>query len=283
MDYWNHVSSKDDESIILSIPELLHKLVQRIDVVLKLQMSSCQEVFVKLSTRSPKDSKTVFRKAVNAFKLRESSSGGYEYFNTSENNARLVIFSEEMLKACAVRNGTEAVTILLDSMRVAEDLMYAFEEGKEEFRISLVIRSWDSRIRPQCEFRGFVWNRKLTCLGQYWHSLYLPEIQDSSVRDRIAQDCFDLFDKIKDSLPVPNAMLDLAWMGPGEVLLIEVNPLMEGLGSFKGSTGLFDFYADALVLTGEAPFEMRIRTEEEDRATLISHMSMEWRKIVFGF
>lgn len=283
MDYWNHISSKDDESIILSIPELLHKLVQRIDVVLKLQMSSCQEVFVKLSTRSPKDSKTVFRKAVNAFKLRESSSGGYEYFNTSENNARLVIFSEEMLKACAVRNGTEAVTILLDSMRVAEDLMYAFEEGKEEFRISLVIRSWDSRIRPQCEFRGFVWNRKLTCLGQYWHSLYLPEIQDSSVRDRIAQDCFDLFDKIKDSLPVPNAMLDLAWMGPGEVLLIEVNPLMEGLGSFKGSTGLFDFYADALVLTGEAPFEMRIRTEEEDRATLISHMSMEWRKIVFGF
>lgn len=283
MDYWNHISSKDDESIILSIPELLHKLVQRIDVVLKLQMSSCQEVFVKLSTRSPKDSKTVFRKAVNAFKLRESSSGGYEYFNTSENNARLVIFSEEMLKACAVRNGTEAVTILLDSMRVAEDLMYAFEEGKEEFRISLVIRSWDSRIRPQCEFRGFVWNRKLTCLGQYWHSLYLPEIQDISVRDRIAQDCFDLFDKIKDSLPVPNAMLDLAWMGPGEVLLIEVNPLMEGLGSFKGSTGLFDFYADALVLTGEAPFEMRIRTEEEDRATLISHMSMEWRKIVFGF
>lgn len=40
-------------------------------------------------------------------------------------------------------------------------------------------------------------------------------------------------------------MLDLAWLGPGEgALLIEVNPLMEGLGSFKGSTGLFDFYAD---------------------------------------
>lgn len=65
--------------------------------------------------------------------------------------------------------------------------------------------------------------------------------------------------------------------------MIEVNPLMEGLGSFKGSTGLFDYYADEAVLTGRAPFEIRIRTEEEDMSSLIAHMSMEWRTIAFGF
>jgi hypothetical protein len=72
-------------------------------------------------------------------------------------------------------------------------------------------------------------------------------------------------------------------MTTGQVLLIEVNPLMEGLGSFKGSTGLFDYYADEAVLTGKTSFEIRVRTEEEDMSSLISHMSMEWRDIAFGF
>lgn len=80
-----------------------------------------------------------------------------------------------------------------------------------------------------------------------------------------------------------NVACDLASSGVGNVLLIEVNPLMEGLGSFRGSTGLFDYYADEDVLTGKNPFEIRLRTEEEDMPSLISHMSMEWRSIAFGF
>ena len=77
-------------------------------------------------------------------------------------------------------------------------------------------------------------------------------------------------------------MLDLVWIGAGQVILIEVNPLMEGLGSFRGSTGLFDYYTDSEILQGRLPFELRVRTVEEDRATLISHMSLEWRNEVFG-
>lgn len=93
-----------------------------------------------------------------------------------------------------------------------------------------------------------------------------------------------LFESIRGRLPVPTAMLDLAWFGPGAgAVLIEVNPLMEGLGSFKGSTGLFDFYADADVLQGRRPFELRIRTEPEPRSVMLGHMSSTWRHIVFGF
>jgi hypothetical protein len=169
--------------------------------------------------------------------------------------------------------------------------MYAYEEKEErcsdtrseEYQISIVIRAWDSRVLPKCEFRGFVWDRHLNCLGQYWHSLFFPHLQGPEIQRQISEDCLRFFDGIKDSLPIPNAMLDLAWFGPGEVLLIEVNPLKEGLGSFRGSTGLFDFYSDEAVLQGRAPFELRVRTVEESRGSLISHMSLEWRRVIFGF
>lgn len=279
IDYWKSTATQDDS--VVRIPPSLQSLISRIDEVICAEFSDSDGVFIKLSTRSPKDSKTIFRKASDAYEARLTASSNSLQSTTSEDNARMVALSEEMVKAAVVRSGTEAVTILLDSNRVAEDLMCAYEEGVPERPVSLVIRAWDSRIRPQCEFRGFVWDRKLNCIGQYWHSLYFPELQP--LQDAIARDCLLFFEGLKESLPVPNAMLDLAWLGPGQVLLVEVNPLMEGLGSFKGSTELFDFYKDSDVLTGKAPFEIRVRNNEEERSSLVSHMSPVWRKLLFGF
>lgn len=300
--YWNEVTSKDKTKVVTpeDIPLELSDLVIRLDDIIqsKFSISSSSSshsnsnsdgVFVKLSTRSPKDSYTVFRKAATAFEARCDENGNVPEYNNStssmsKENARMISFSEEMLRAAAVTNGTQAMIIMLDSYRVAEDLMYAYEDGEEKkkFSLSLVVRAWDSRIRPQCEFRGFVWGKKLNCIGQYWHSLYLPEL--AGVKEQIASDILSFYESIKDSMPVPNAMLDLAWLGPGQgVILIEINPLMEGLGSFKGSTGLFDFYKDEGVLTGTLPFELRLREKEEEKAELISHMNMEWRKIIFQF
>lgn len=197
------------------IPNSLSDLVSRINNAIESSFPSTEGVFVKLGTRSPKDSKTVVKKAAAAYRTRLDESGNIQNASTAQHNAKLVALSEEMLKANAVRTGEEAVTLLLDSWRVAEDLMYAVEEeGKRDFSVSLVIRAWDSRIVPQCEFRGFVWDRKLNCIGQYWHSLYYPEL--IGIKDQVASDCLEFFELLKDSLPVPNAMLDLAWLGPGE-------------------------------------------------------------------
>lgn len=287
--YWKEYSEKADKEEV-KIPLPLEPLVNRIDCAMT-EFFGNEGIFVKLSTRSPKDSKTIFRTATDAFHRRldenmEHVVQNNEVPGTTSINARLVAFSEEMVKASIAHNGREAVTYLLDSWRVAEDLMYAYEsedsgetEGKV-YPISLVLRQWDSRITPVTEFRGFVWNGQLNCIGQYWHSLYWPHLK--TLKDQIASDCREFFEKIRSSLPVPNAMLDLAWVGPGEVLLVEVNPLMEGLGSFKGSTGLFDFYNDHELLTGLLPFEIRVREEEEDRSSLLSHMSMAWRQTVLG-
>ena len=60
----------------------------------------------------------------------------------------------------------------------------------------------------------------MNCMGQYFHPLYFPELQDK--KEQIAADCLSLFDKIKDSLPVPNALVDFAWLGPGQVATIHL-------------------------------------------------------------
>lgn len=287
--HWREFSDTADKEEV-QIPVALEPLVNRIDRAVA-EIFGNEGIFVKLSTRSPKDSKTIFRNATEAFHRRldenmEHVIQNNEVAGTSCVNARLVAFSEEMVKASIAHNGREAVTYLLDSWRVAEDLMYAYESeefGDAEakvYPISLVLRQWDSRVVPVSEFRGFVWNGQLNCIGQYWHSLYWPHLKD--LKDQVASDCRQFFEKIRSSLPVPNAMLDLAWVGPGEVLLVEVNPLMEGLGSFNGSTGLFDFYKDHDVLAGLLPFEIRVREVEEDRSSLTSHMSMTWRQTVLG-
>jgi hypothetical protein len=250
---WKNVTSTSDESH--AIPLELGNLALRIDDVIQNHFNSNEGVFVKLSTRSPKDSKTIFRNASISFRDRVTEPRPDDITlraSSSEDNYRMIVMSEEMLQSCLVHTGHDAVTILCDSQRVAEDLMYAYEEKEErcsdtrseEYQISIVIRAWDSRVLPKCEFRGFVWDRHLNCLGQYWHSLFFPHLQGPEIQRQISEDCLRFFDGIKDSLPIPNAMLDLAWFGPGEVLLIEVNPLKEGLGSFRGSTGLFDFYSD---------------------------------------
>lgn len=287
--HWkDFVDEEDDKEIDIPLP--LEPLVNRVDSAIA-AMSGSEGIFIKLSTRSPKDSKTIFRKATTAFHRRLDQHMQNVVINnqvtgSSCDNARLVAFSEEMVKASIARNGREAVTYLLDSWRVAEDLMYAYESEDvggtqaKVYPLSVVLRRWDSRIAPVTEFRGFVWDGQLNCIGQYWHSLYWPHLKE--LKDQIASDCRQFFEKIRDSLPVPNAMLDLAWVGPGEVLLVEVNPLMEGLGSFKGSTGLFDFYGDHDLLTGKLPFEIRVREVEEDRSSLLSHMSSAWRKTVLG-
>jgi hypothetical protein len=280
INYWETIGSKSNEPVA-QIPVELKDLMDRVDRIIHTHFVEFSGVFVKLSTRSPKDSKTIFRKAEAAFQARLDEEGNVSGWTTSKENARLIAFSEEMAKANTVSNGREAVTILLDSWRVAEDLMYAFEDGKKEYSVSLVIRGWDARITPKCEFRGFVWDYRLTCVGQYWHSLYYPDLL--AQKDAIGEDLLTFFETIKDSLPVPTAMLDLAWLGPGEVVLIEVNPLMEGLGSFKGSTGLFDYYGDADTLMGKNQFEIRVRTVEESKTEILSHMSLEWRKVVYGF
>jgi len=264
-----------------SIPDGLSSLIAKIDDAIESNFKDAKfdnQVFIKLSTRSPKDSSTILQRAYDLYRDYASKIPAEERATISLND-RLCKFSDLMIKASAVATGTEAVTIMLDSWRVAEDLKSAYADGKENKgdKISIVVRGWDPRITPACEFRGFVWDGEMTCIGQYWHHLHFPQLKE--IKDQVAGELLEFYNtKLKMSMPVPCAMLDLAYLGPGEVLLVEVNPLTDGLGSFPASTGLFDYEED--VLRGKAPFELRLTEKPAEKHVLLNSLNPEWRALL---
>jgi len=245
---------------------------------------------VKLSTRSPKDSKGALARAEAAYSVRLAEAPEDV---ASDDNERWKILSQEVTRAGAVASGAEGLEMLLDSERVFEDLEYALRGPREgeavaaSYNMSLVARAWDPRLTLQSEFRGIAWGGRLTCLCQYFHPLHFPELE--GLKDKIEADCCELFSKPEVTSVLQslggNCIIDFAWLGPGDVIIVELNPF-DGvcLGTFPASTGLFlwEDEHDRTIMKGEAPFETRIRTERLSRAALKAQCNPDWRRIIYG-
>jgi len=301
--------------------------------------------FVKLSTRSPKDSRSVLRRAEELFKKEvqavKSDSSSSASDMSSISNLKWTLLAECVRQACCVRSGEEALEVLSDSRRVGEDIKYEMAEIESGGGgsgdpintsgniintntklatpppISLVLRPFDQRVTPATEFRGFVWNGKFTCAGQYFYELYFPELQSEKAiiaadLQRFWQDEVrgKLFGNGNDSsvadsdarfgTKVPCFMMDLVWIKGGakedakktgrgnQVLLVEINPFDgEGLGAFPASTGLFnwDDPGDRRVMMGESKdtqseFTLRLCTEVPDQKRLERNKNPAWVRLI---
>lgn len=252
--------------------------------------SAAGVTFVKLSTRS--HSKKAFARAVEAYRSRVRTE------RLASKNDKWIALNEEVTKSVAVSSAKQAIELFLDSERVFQDLEYALKgppslsntgcegEGKD-WNISLVARAWDPRLTPASEFRAICWDGKLTCLGQYFHPLWFPEL--AAKKSRIEQD-------IRTTMASPgvtkaiarlggHCIVDLAWLGDGEVVIIELNPF-DGvcLGTFPASTGLFlwDDQHDRAIMTGIKPFEFRIRHRPLDENEIIHQANPEWYRLIKG-
>eukprot|EP00620_Florenciella_sp_RCC1587_P000047 CAMPEP_0182599926 /NCGR_PEP_ID=MMETSP1324-20130603/90619_1 /TAXON_ID=236786 /ORGANISM="Florenciella sp., Strain RCC1587" /LENGTH=470 /DNA_ID=CAMNT_0024817833 /DNA_START=109 /DNA_END=1522 /DNA_ORIENTATION=+ len=153
------------------------------------------------------------------------------------------------------------------------------------WNMELVARAWDPRLTPESEYRGIAWNGELSCLCQYFHPLYFPGMRDRS--EEVQRDIMAVYNspEVKNAVARlgGHCIIDFAWLGPGEVIVIELNPF-DGvcLGTFPASTGLFlwDEPADKLVMMGEAPFEFRMRDAPLEAASLRVQCNQDWRAIV---
>ena len=97
-------------------------LATRLEVAVAVECakSSAGRAFVKLSTRSPKDSKKILSAAGEAYRARLDAAAGGGEEAVVDDNARWVMLSEEVTKASSVRSAAEAIDFLLDSARVYE-------------------------------------------------------------------------------------------------------------------------------------------------------------------
>lgn len=138
----------------------------------------------------------------------------------------------ERLQCC--RSGKEILNLLLSSIRIQEDLEY-FNQKSDP--IHLVIREFNPEINGLNEFRCFVKGNEFKSISQYNHPWLIQELQDDGFCEALKLKIFKFWDcnlkKLLESME--NYVFDLAVVGKGELVLIELNPLdVAGKGMFKG-------------------------------------------------
>ena len=298
---------EDDRAALLAATlEKLQPLANRLEAAIAQEttLSPVSKAFVKLSTRSPKDSKKALMRAAEAYYERVAAEIPEENKSCDDDliyNQKWRILCETTTQSCAVTNASHAIALLLDSARVFEDLEYALRgppvdesltsiignsaRATREWNMKLVARAWDPRLKPESEFRGICWNGELTCLCQYFHPLYFDEI--SKRKGLIESDIRAAFEQPDVRHAVRqlggHCIIDFAWLAPGDVLIVELNPF-DGvcLGTFPASTGLFlwENEEDQAIMRGNAPFEFRIRTEPLKISAIKAQCNPSWRDII---
>ena len=273
MKFFKDRNSDDPVPDEISIPPDLKGLCDRIDRVIASLAPTGNGVFIKLSTRSPKDSHVAFQKARKIFDERVCSLG----HRPSLNN-KLILLQQGVIESLNVKSGLEGVQLLVSSNRVGEDLEYALEPGDSDFskRCSLVLRQWVD-IPLWAEFRGFVWDRKLTAIGQYNHPVVFSEL--GSDIDKIKSNLEEFYDSIKSQIPIDRYIIDFAWT-PDQVYLVEINPF-DGEIVFPASTGLWNWDSDRNQMM-HGPLELRIRKTELDPNILKRSTDPLWRSVLFS-
>ena len=126
------------------------------------------------------------------------------------------------------------------------------------------------------EFRGFVWDGKLTSIGQYNHPVCFPQLL--SRVSEIKSELEGFFSSVKEHIPLSRYIVDFAWT-PSRVYLVEVNPF-DGEVVFPASTGLWDWEKDRERMMN-GPLELRIRLTEQCAHDLKHSLDPHWRSVIF--
>lgn len=119
--------------------------------------------------------------------------------------------------------------------------------------MNVVVRKWDTRLQPECELRAFVFQKKLTCVSQYYKACYTPALALAS--SKVASACHALFNRIRDRISPESYVLDMAYLPESEsCILVELNHW-----HFTTSSAMFDWKRDIEILEN-GPFTLRIQS-----------------------
>ncbi|KAF0973662.1 hypothetical protein FDP41_007049 [Naegleria fowleri] len=265
--------------------ELLKNLEHEIDDLLQNEKEFYDEendvscAFIRLNTRSPKDAafSTQKIKQILKRKLYEKSMQYREnrlLSNEEKQNDEFISFFESQVGVMKFESGAEALEMMTTSNRVFEDLSIALEHRKDpvDWNVYIAMRKWISHHEIGLEFRGFVYERKLCALSQYFDALYFEDLHKN--KNIYLEAIQKFFEEKKGQIPYENCVLDFLVLKNNisianeeetppqppttldslTVQVLEFNPF----NKFTGSA-LFSWISDADTLHGRKPFEFRIR------------------------
>jgi len=257
------------EAFFAKLNEPISELKQKVD-----------GVFLRLSSRSPKDSviyldrmDAMFLKELEWVKSHEEEAGE----TSSDLNQKLHALYRASTYVMSLENAEQGLEMCLKSYRIQGDLeRYVKEDdesGEAKDPFNVILREFHL-FHVHLEFRGFIYNRKLTSLTQYNHTCYFPTLKKD--KEAICDLICAQFELIREKIPNEHYVIDFVLTGETseeyKMYIIEINPF----GEFAGS-GLFSWTEDKQVLTGRAAFEFRIIEKE---ITKLDDLGREWQKFL---
>ena len=250
--------TKEEQSVLLSFQlfryrkkhtltqndkKLLQDLEKTIDEKLK-EFDSANGVFVKLNFRSGKDGFPLRNDLIPKFFEEELKILGEKWDRKMwklpiddgdlQGNFNWIALYRALERLQCCRSGKEILNLLLSSSRIEEDLEYF---SKKNDPIHIVIREFNPEINGLNEFRCFVKNNEFKSISQYNHPWLIQELQNDEFCEELKLKIFKYWDvNLKKTLEnMENYVFDLAIVGKGEIVLIELNPLnVAGKAMFKG-------------------------------------------------
>jgi hypothetical protein len=214
--------------------------------------------FVRLSTRSPKDSL--------ALRRRQEKLDMHALAVTATKTARP---PDMAVHPALCRTAQDAIELLVTSQRVHDDLVSALaaraaSSGSPDdvYSMKLILREWVT-CAEGAEFRVFVCNRRVRAISQYATHMAFPYLQDATARTAIMRTITSFVNDVcMPRLPdaYANAVVDVL-ISPSAAsstppLVIELNPFL-----IKTGAALFHWRDDWAQLTAGEVVEVRTRTE----------------------
>jgi hypothetical protein len=203
--------------------------------------------FVKLGSRSPKDVTWTHPRTLGAVQPPVTLEKLYR----------------AQIDCMAVDSFDAAAELLMQSTRVLFDLQ--LDLAGPDTHTSIVVRPWLD-IPLSCEWRGFVFGRKLRALSQYFCDLCFPDI-NRDVGGAIAE----FFALLAPVLPVDDCIADFVVLRDGRVLLLELNQWATTTGS-----GCFDWSVDEQILKHSSALVVRVVEEQP----VVTNLPAEWKAML---
>lgn len=274
-------------SALIDADPVLQELVASIDTLK--QKHGWKYVFVRLSSLSPKDA------ALNSprfMQVYEEELRVLEHDAQKSNNSVLNCKLHALYRAStwclACENGKRACQLFIEADRTYNDLK-DHANGNIPCDFNIAVREF--RLFPvELEFRGFVYQRKLTALTQYNEMCFFPIL--SALHDQILARIQADFARLLGSVPLESFVVDFVLATKTEsadgyeiankrlelsideyqVWVVELNPFAEFAGA-----GLFDWLVDKPVLLGRKPFEFRFHKQLPDSLKVLANVTPSWK------
>jgi len=238
---------------------IVNHLCSKIDEEIANLNATESGVFIKLSCRSPKDV------TVDSDQMKELYHEQISKIDHPTHNDIVIALFSSHIRALKVHHSREALDLFIKSERIFSDIQLALGD-KEKFSINVIVRKWiDIELRH--EFRGFVFNKTLNCLSQYYDFCYFPQLVEEI--EEIVPNVQEFFRELKDKVKLDHYICDFGVVGD-RVYIIELNPWLDTTDSC-----LYSWIKDLEILKN-GPFQFRINTKP--RGGIKGFVIQPWKK-----